>query len=99
MYKAQFSLGDRLDRTLSARLRDIRMSAEWSRMKIEELFINQELSVGEFVNALNKETILFQEVAANTLKRDQYKLLFGLKPGETVILADPRIVKKVYGKK
>ena len=99
MYKAQFSLGDQLDRTLSARLRDIRMSAEWSRMKIEDLFINKEMNVGEFVNALNKETILFQEAAANTLKRDQYKLLFGLKPGETVILADPRIVKKVYGGK
>jgi hypothetical protein len=53
----------------------------------------------EFVEALNTETILFQEAAANALKPAQYKLLFGLKPGDTVILADPRIVKEVYGDK
>jgi hypothetical protein len=99
MYKAQFSLGSRLDRTLSAKLQDIRMSAEWSRMKIEDLFTNKEMKIGEFVNALNKETILFQEAAANALKPGQYQLMFGLKPGETVILADPRIVKKAYGDK
>jgi hypothetical protein len=99
MYKVQYSLGARLDRTRSARLRDIRLSAEWSRMKIEDLFANKEMKVSEFVNALNKETILFQEAAANALKPDQYKLLFGLERGKTVILADPRIVKKVYGDK
>jgi hypothetical protein len=99
MYKAQYSLGPKLDKTLSAKLQDIRMSAEWSRMKIEDLFTNEEMRAGEFVEALNKETVLFQEAAANTLKPDQYKRLFGLKPGDTVILADPRIVKDVYGDK
>ncbi|HSM89095.1 MAG TPA: hypothetical protein VLT56_03650 [Desulfobacterales bacterium] len=99
MYKAQYSLGSKLDKTLSAKLKDIRMSAEWSRMKIEDLFTNDEMKTGEFVAALNKETILFQEAAANTLKPAQYKQLFGLKPGDTVILADPRIVKEVYGDK
>ncbi len=99
MYKAQYSLGSKLDKTLSAKLKDIRMSAEWSRMKIEDLFTNDEMKTSEFVEALNKETVLFQEAAANTLKPAQYKLLFGLKPGDTVILADPRIVKEVYGDK
>jgi hypothetical protein len=99
MYKAQYSLGSKLDKTLSAKLKDIRMSAEWSRMKIEDLFTNEEMETSEFVKALNKETILFQEAAANALKPAQYKLLFGLKPGDTVVLADPRIVKKVYGDK
>lgn len=99
MYKAQYSLGSKIDKSLSAKLKDIRLSAEWSRMKIEDLFVNKEMTAGEFVNALNKETILFQEAAANALKADHYKLLFGLKPGDTVVLADPRIVKKVYGDK
>jgi hypothetical protein len=99
MYKAQYSLGSKLDKSLSAKLKDIRISAEWSRMKIEDLFTKKEMKLAEFVNALNKETILFQEAAANALKADQYKLLFGLKPGDTVVLADPRIVKKVYGDK
>jgi len=97
MYKAQYSLGSKVNKSLSAKLKDIRMSTEWSRMKIEDLFANKEMKASELVNALNKETILFQEAVANALKADQYKLLFGLKPGDTVILADPRIVKKVYG--
>jgi hypothetical protein len=99
MYKAQYSLGPKLDKTLSAKLKDIRMSAEWSRMKIEDLFTNDEMKTGEFVDAFNKETVLFQEAAANTLKPAHYRRLFGLKPGDTVILADPRIVKEVYGDK
>ena len=99
MYKAQYSLGPKLDKTLSAKLKDIRMSAEWSRMQIEDLFTSDEMKTGEFVDAFNKETVLFQEAAANALKPVQYKQLFGLKPGDTVILADPRIVKEVYGDK
>lgn len=99
MYKAQYSLGSKINKSMSAKLKDIRMSAEWSRMKIEDLFANKEMKASELVNALNKETILFQEAAANALKANQYKLLFGLKAGDTVVLADPRIVKKVYGDK
>jgi len=99
MYKAEYSLGPKLDKTLSAKLKDIRMSAEWSRMKVEDLFTNKEMKTREFVDALNNETILFQEAAANALRPGQYKLLFGLKPGDTVVLADPSIVKEVYGDK
>ena len=99
MYKAHYSLGSKIDKSLSAKLKDIRMSAEWSRMKIEDLFANKEMKASELVNALNNEAILFQEAAANALKANQYKLLFGLKPGDTVVLADPRIVKEVYGDK
>jgi hypothetical protein len=99
MYKAQYSLGSKLDKTLSAKLKNIRMSAEWSLMKIEDLFTDKEMKASEFVDALNKETVLFQEAAANALKPAHYKLLFGLKPGDTVILADPKIVKQVYGDK
>jgi hypothetical protein len=99
MYKAEYNLGSKLDKSLSAKLRDIRLSTEWSRMKIEDIFTNQEMKPSEFVNALNTETILFQEAVAGALKAQQYKALFGLKPGENVILADPKIVKKVYGTK
>jgi hypothetical protein len=99
MYQAEYSLGSKLDKSLSAKLRDIRLSTEWSRMKIEDIFTNKEMKPSEFVNALNTETILFQEAAAGALKAQQYKSLFGLKPGDNVILADPKIVKKVYGTK
>ncbi len=99
MYKVEYNLAGKLEKSASAKLRDIRMSAEWSRMKIEDLFTNKEMKAAEFVDALNKETILFQEAAAGTLNTKQYKLIFGLKPGENVVLADPRIVKQVYGVK
>lgn len=99
LYKVHYSLGSGLDKSLSDKLQDIRLSTEWSRMKIEDLFTNQEMEISEFVNALNKETTLFQKAVAGVLNPGQYKSLFGLKPGDTVILADPEIVKEVYGEK
>lgn len=99
MHKAQYNLGSKLDKSLSRKLQDIRLSAERSRMKIEEWFSNGEMKASEFVQAFNKETVLFQEAAAGALKPDRYKALFGLKPGDTVILADPRIVKRVFRNK
>jgi len=66
-------------------------------MKIEEWFAGKEMTARVFVTAFNTETILFQEAVAGALKANQYKALFGLNRGETVILADPRIVRRVYG--
>lgn len=99
MLKARYNLRSRLDRALAGKLRNLRISTERSRMKIEDWFSHQEMKPREFVEAFNRETIVFQEAAAGVLKADQYKALFGLNRGETVILADPRIVKKVYGDK
>ena len=65
-------------------------------MKIEDSFSHREMKASEFVKAFNKETILFQEAAAGVLKAKRYKALFGVEPGDTVILADPRIVKKAF---
>jgi len=96
MYKVQYQLRSQLDKSVSRKVQDIRLSAERSRMKIEEWFHQKEMKTDEFVKAFNKETILFQEAAANALKAHQYKALFGLTPGETIILADPRIVKQAY---
>jgi hypothetical protein len=96
MHKVRFSLGARLDRALVRKLRDIRASTERSRMTLEEWFARKELAASAFVAAFNTETILFQEAVAGVLKADQYQALFGLRRGETVILADPRIVRRAY---
>lgn len=96
MHKVEYSLRTGLDRSLSRRLQDIRRSAERSRMKIEEWFSHREMKPSDFVKAFNKETILFQDAAAGALKAKQYKALLGLEPGDTVILADPRIVRKAF---
>lgn len=99
MHKVQYSLGAKLDKSLNRKLQDVRLSAERSRMKIEDWFSNGEMKGSDFVKAFNKETILFQEAAAGVLKARQYKALFGLEPGDTVILADPRIVPQAFGDK
>ncbi len=97
MSKVRYSLRSGLDRSLARKLRAIRVSTERSRMKIEEWFARKEMTASAFVAAFNTETILFQEAVAGALNADQYKALFGLRRGETVILADPRIVRRAYG--
>lgn len=96
MHKAQYNLGSKLDKRLSRKLEHIRLSAERSRMKVEEWFSNGEMTASEFVQAFNNETILFQETAVGALKPDRYQALFGLKPGDNVILADPRIIRRAF---
>jgi hypothetical protein len=97
MHQVEYKVRGGLERSRSRRLRDVRRSAERSRMKVEEWFNQGDLRAGEFVREFNRETILFQVAAAGVLTARQYQALFDLAPGETVILADPRIVKKAFG--
>jgi hypothetical protein len=69
MYKAQYSLRSKIDKSLSAKLKDIRMSAEWSRMKIEDLFANMEMKASEFVNALNRRLSCSRRQRLTPLRR------------------------------
>jgi hypothetical protein len=94
MHKVDFNLGSKADPSLKARLAAIRRSTERSRLKIEERFANGDMSAPEFVKEFNHETIVFQLAAAGAMKSTEYQKLFGLKPGETVVLADPRIVQR-----
>ncbi len=96
MHKVRYSLGPRLDRSLARKLREIRASTERSRMKLEEWFARKELTARAFVAAFNAETILFQDAVAGALKAGEYRALFGLRRGETVVLADPRIVRRAF---
>jgi hypothetical protein len=95
MLQVRYRLGSRVSRTTIDKLRDIRLSTERARMKIEEWFANREMKIAEFAEAFNSETILFQEGVARVLKRGQYKALFGLEPGDHVILADPRVIRQL----
>ena len=92
LLKAEYNLG-RLDRALTAKLTDIRRSAERSRMQIEHWYSNNEMRLAEFAKAFDRETVVFQDTMAGALKADQYKALFGLQRGETITLANPAIVK------
>jgi hypothetical protein len=97
MRQVRFRLGRALDRPAARKLRDIRASTERSRLQLEEWFAREALTAGEFAAAFNTETILFQDAVAGVLTARQYRALFGLRRGETVILADPRIVRRAYG--
>jgi len=97
MHQARFRLGRTLDRSAARKLLEIRASTERSRMKLEEWFARKELTARAFVTAFDSETILFQEAMAGALDAGRYRALFDLRRGETVILADPRIVRRAYG--
>jgi hypothetical protein len=96
MLQVDFNLGSKADQRLKARLADVRRSTERSRLKIEEWFANRELSPREFVKEFDKETLVFQDATACVMPRDRYQALFGLKPDERVVLADPRIVRRAF---
>ncbi len=99
MYMAEFHLGPMLDRGLSSKLKQVCRKIENERAKAETAFEHDRKAAGEFVDRFNKTTILFQDEMASVMKPDQYETLYDLKPDERVILADRRIVKKVYGVK
>ena len=96
MHQVDFKLGSRVDRTLDRRLRQIRLSTERSRLKIEEWFAKREMKAAEFVKEFDNETRVFQHAVAGAMKPADYERLFNLPPGTVVTLADPRIVKKAF---
>jgi len=96
MYMAEFHLGSRLDKKLSNNIRKLRLKTERVRLKAERAFAEREMAPNEFVDAINKATVDFQDEMANSMKPEQYESLFDLKPGEQVILADPSIVSKAF---
>jgi AraC-like DNA-binding protein len=96
MLQVDFTLGSKADQRLKARLADVRRSTERSRLKIEEWFANRELSPREFATEFDRETLVFQDATASVMARDKYQALFGLKPDERIVLADPRIVRRAF---
>jgi hypothetical protein len=96
MHQVNFKLGSGADRTVRSRLDHIRRSTERSRLKIEEWYVNKSMTGSEFVTEFDRETVVFQQAAAGAIKAAQYKKLFGVAPGVTVTLADPRIVKRAF---
>ncbi len=96
MYMAEFHLGPMLGKNLSRNLQQVRHDIEKIREKHETLFANKEMDIQEFVDAFDDVTIKFQNEMANIMKPEQYETLFDLKPGDHVVLADRRIVKKIF---
>jgi hypothetical protein len=92
----QLQLGARVARRTEAHLADIRRSTERSRLHLEAYYVNREIAPATFVSEFNRETIVFQNSVAGVLNRRQYRQLFDLDPGETVVVADPDIVDVAF---
>ena len=99
MYMAEFHLGTMLDKKLSSKLKKVRLKTEKKRLKTETAFAKDKMKPKEFVHAINKATIDFQDEMANAMTPEHYESLFELKPGDNVTLADPSIVSKVFSVK
>lgn len=99
MYMAEFHLGPMLDKPLAGKLKQVRVRTEKARLKVESAFAEEMMPAREFVEAVNQATISLQDELANAMTPAQYETLLDLKPGDQVILADPRIVAEVYGVK
>jgi len=95
-WKIEYSLGAKTAKSTVRTLADIRRSAERSRLTIEEWFLNGDMTVREFVEAFNSETVVFQHAAAGALNPADYRSLFGLRRGDAVVLADPKIVERAF---
>jgi len=97
-HKVDYHLRSGAGKSQTSKLEDIRRSAERSRMKIEEWFLRGDMTVSEFIEAFNKETILFQDAAAGVLSAAAYRKLFGTPRGEVFVLADPAIARRALPK-
>ena len=81
----------------SKKLTQVRSKTEKARFKAEAAYAEDEMPAQEFVDNFNNMTIAFQDEMASIMKPEQYQTFFDLKPDERVVLADPKIVKKVFG--
>jgi hypothetical protein len=94
-YQIEYKLGVDFDEGRLGQLRDFRVSAEKSRMHLENQLVNQEITVMEFVANSDLQAMSFQKRAAAVLSPNEYEALFDLKYGEVIALADPAIVPRV----
>jgi hypothetical protein len=94
MHKVDYQLASRPGRRLARTLEDLRRSTERARMTLEEWLLRREMPLEDFVEAFNRETVLFQELAAGVMPAPAYRRLFGAPPGRVFVLADPRIARR-----
>jgi hypothetical protein len=93
MHKLDYDLGSKAGRRLLRKLEDIRRSTERSRIKIEEWFLRGEMNSDEFVEAFDRETMLFQEAAASAMTAAEYRAVFRVPRGRLFVLADKRVAR------
>ncbi len=93
---ADFEIGPMLDKKLNSNIRKEREKIDIS-IEEAQAGINKDRSnFMEYIEAFNDITEKFQDDMANLLSAEAYEALFGLKPDERIVLADPSILKREY---
>lgn len=96
--EVKFRLGEELG-TRAKGLRIAKESIEVEHHRLASGMANKALSPAEFVKRFNKMTHKFQDNIANAITKAQYKKLFDLDRDQRVVLADPDIIKSLYGER
>ena len=94
--EVKFRLGEDLGK-VAKELRLAKETVELNHRHMVEAFAHKKMLPAEFIKAFNNMTLKFQDDVASALNKTQYKKLLDLKRDEKVILADPDIIKKLYG--
>ncbi len=94
--EVRFRLGEDLGKaTMGLRLAIEGVELEHYRMT--NILANKEVSPAEFIKSFNRMTLKFQDDVATAVNKTQYKKLLSLDRDERVVLADPDIIKTLYG--
>lgn len=93
---ARYRLGRMFEESINERLRDLHQRFEQARLKLESQLSEREINPPQFMEDFARYTVEYQEAMANFLFPEQYRSLFGLEPGENVVLGDPEIMEQSF---
>lgn len=94
--EVKFRLGEALG-TAAKGLHLAKESVEMEHHHLVRALKDKQIKPAEFIKAFNKMTLNFQDNIANAINQRQYKKLFALGSDERVVLADPDIIRNLYG--
>jgi hypothetical protein len=96
--EVKFRLGEDIGKAAKG-LRLAKETVELEHWRLVEALANKSMPPAEFIKLFNKMTLKFQDDVATSLEKTQYRKLMALDRDEQVILADPDIIKTLYGAK
>lgn len=95
--EAEFRLGVDAARGGSG-LRLAKEKVELKHHSLVEDFGRQEMKPAEFIKAFNRMTLDLQDDIANAVSKSQYSALLQMDRDERVVVADPKVIRMLYGK-
>lgn len=94
--EVSFRLG-KINSRVAKGLRLAKEKVELEHWLLAEGLTRQNAQPAQFINGFNRMTIQFQDDIAAVLNKTQYVKLMNLRRDEQVLLADPDIIRAIYG--